>query len=120
MIHFYLMAAVTASGSSGGGGGGGSSPPTGDPPNGPPSAISAYSYSGGTHFGIQWVTGDPAAQSELYRDGSLYDTLAIGVEQKDIGNKTGNGTHTWKVRHLRNAQYSAFGSEITTTDGVEL
>jgi hypothetical protein len=104
-VNILLQIAFTLlAGEDGGGGEGGGSGPAGAP-----SSMSVYEYSGGTRFGIQCALGDV-----------LYTTTGAGVSSVDIGPKSGDGTHTWKARHLEDGTYSAFSDAITTNDGVLL
>jgi hypothetical protein len=115
-VNILLQIAFTLlAGEDGGGGEGGGSGPAGAP-----SSMSVYEYSGGTRFGIQCALGDSGATTEWFRDDVLYTTTGAGVSSVDIGPKSGDGTHTWKARHLEDGTYSAFSDAITTNDGVLL
>jgi hypothetical protein len=91
---------------------------TQDTPDGAPSSLGVYEYGGGTKFGIEWVSGDSAAQTELFRDDVLYSTIGAGVMSYDVGLKSGDGSHTWKARH-RKGGVSAFSASISTVEGSE-
>jgi hypothetical protein len=92
----------------------------GEGPDGPPTLLDAYSYGGGLNFGVSWANGDFDAETEVFRDGSLYSTVGPGGNQLDIGAKSGAGTDQWNVRHVKNGQYSAEATAITTFDGERI
>lgn len=92
-----------------GGGGGGGDP---DPPGAPTDLVAANN---GVNYSIAWI--DAASQQvEVYRDGSLFSTVNAGVQIVAVGPMAGDGTHTWKARHI--GPEGPFSTEITTIDGV--
>jgi hypothetical protein len=108
MFHFFLAASASTQPAGGGGGGGGGEDPPGAPHD-------LHAPNNGVTYSIAWT--DAVAQDvELYRDNTLYDTIAAGVQILAIGTMYGDGTHTWKAKHID--PDSDFSAEITTIDGV--
>jgi hypothetical protein len=98
---FYAAAAANAAGGGG------------DPP-GAPNGL--HATNNGTNYFLVWSDAS-ADDVEIFRDGESFDTVGAGEEGYEVGPMFGDGTHTWKVRHIDPT--SDFGNEITTTDGIE-
>lgn len=80
----------------------------GDGPTAAPDAPSASLYQTNLVF-LQWSNnGDAVSQSQILRDGFVWQTLSPGSRNYETGESVGEyDAETWTVRHLRNGQTSA-------------
>lgn len=90
-------------------------PPT-TAPDGPPVSPSLYTYQGGK-VGVQWTSGDTAAETEIgYRADpfatleplSVLDTTAPAVTGWESGIKATTQACTYWVRHKKGGQVTAW------------
>ena len=90
-----------------------------DPPDGPPTNLSAYTW-GGSSVGLQWASGDALASTECWGsatlgaspDGAREAVTGPGVTSVDMA-VAGGSFSFWFVRHRRNGQFSSW---VTVSD----
>jgi hypothetical protein len=99
----YFSNSVTAAGST-----------LADGPDAAPSALSVSSNAGNRT--VSWTNGDTTAQTQIFRDGVLFTTVAVGVTSllAEINLEPGD-TRAFKVRHVKNSVVSGFSNEQSHT-----
>lgn len=95
-------------------GGPGSPPPPGPTdPNAPPppSGLTATVVSD-TRVDLSWTNADPAAETQVYRDGEMVATKGAGATSHQDTGLTRATSYTYAVRHVRNGVAGASSNSV--------
>ena len=90
-------------------------------PSAAPSGLSATpAYAGSSttaQMSLSWTNGDATATTEIYNNttSTLVTTVSAGTTSYTVTGLNANASYSFKVRHLKNSQYSSYTSNASNT-----
>lgn len=83
-------------------------------PTGPPTAFTVTTPNT-DRASLAWTNGDAAATTEIWRGVSLLTTVAATVASYNDDTAVQSTAYAYKIRHLRNSQYSSYAATVSVT-----
>lgn len=86
-----------------------------DGPNAAPSGLTLSTTGGSVR--AQWTNGDATASTQMFRNGSLFNTYAPGTNDIQDFTVAQNTAYTYEIRHIKNGVVSSSVQQSITTNG---